>query len=119
MLGGKYDAGVKGSVLMVVGKKKGKTDRFTFRFDDTFTSYDMRKVEDVQSSDLNFVVTDAGVCVFLDEEHDCIELFSTKKGSAQVKTVTDKVIGGDMRLFKRGAQVLVARGNRIFTMRMM
>lgn len=118
VLGGKWDVGLKGGVLMLVGLKGGKTDRLVFRFDNNFASYDVRVVEDIQSGDLNFVVTDAGVCVLLDEDNDCIELFSTKKGSTQVKTVTDNVLGGDMRLFKRGAQVLVARGDRVYTMRM-
>jgi hypothetical protein len=117
VLGGKYDEGSKGGVLMVTAIKKGKTDRLAFRFDDSFTSYDVRTVTDITTGDLNFVVTDAGVCILLDADNDCIELSSTKKGSTQVKTMTDSVIGG-VRLFKRGAQVLVARGDRVFTMRM-
>jgi hypothetical protein len=118
VLGGKYDEGSKGGVLMVTAIKKGKTDRLAFRFDDTFASYDVRKAEDITSGDLNFVVTDAGICILLDGDHDHIELSSTRKGSTQVKTVSDGLIGGDMRLFKRGAQVLVARGNKVYTMRM-
>jgi hypothetical protein len=118
ILGGQYDEGVKGGVLMIIGVKGGKTDRLAFRFDDTFSSYDMRTVADVQSGDLNFVVTDKGICILLDADHDCLELSSVRKGSTAVKTITDKAIGGDMRLFKRGAQVLVAQGNRVFTMTM-
>jgi len=118
VLGGKYDEGIKGGVLMITATKKGKVDRLVFRFDSTFSTYDVRKVEDIQSADLNFIVTDAGVCILLDGDNDCIELSSTKMGSTQVKTVTDSVIGGDMRLFKRGTQVLVARADRVYTMRM-
>jgi len=118
VLDGKWDEGARGGVLMVIATKKGKTDRLAFRFDPSFMSYDMRKVENIQSGDLNFVVTDAGVCVLLDGDNDCIELSATKKGSTQVKTVTDVVIGGDMRLFKRGAQVLVARGSTVYAMKM-
>ncbi len=118
VLDGKWDEGARGGVLMVIATKKGKTDRLAFRFDPSFMSYDLRKVEDIQSGDLNFVVTDAGVCVLLDGDNDCIELSATKKGSTQVKTITDAVIGGDMRLFKRGAQVLVARGIAVFAMKM-
>jgi len=118
VLGGKWDEGAKGGVLMLVGTKKGKTDRMIFRFDETFASYDIRTVANVQSGDLNFIVTDAGVCILLDGDNDCLELSSTKKDATQVKTVTDAVIGGDMRLYKRGAQVLVARGEHLYTMRM-
>ena len=118
ILGGKYDEGDKGGVLMFVGVKKGQTDRLVFRFDDTFSTYDLRTVADVLSSDLNFIVTDAGVCVLLDETNDCLELISVRKGSTQMKTITDNLIGGDMRLFKSGAQVLVARGDKVYQMRM-
>lgn len=57
------------------------------------------------------------MCICLDED-DKLELSSVTKGSSSVKTVTDKVLGGDLRLFKRGGQVLVSRGDKVFTMRM-
>lgn len=115
----KYDAGAKGGVLMVIARtKKGTYDRLVFRFDTTFQTYDMRKVEDIgTSAGLNFVVTDAGVCICLDED-DKLELTSANKGSTQMKTIEDKVLGGDLRLFKRGSQVLMARGDKVFTMKM-
>lgn len=115
----KYDAGTKGGVLMVVARtKKGTFDRLVFRFDPTFQTYDLRKVEDIGASQgLNFVVTDAGVCICLNED-DKLELTSVSKGSTQMKTVEDQVLGGDLRLFKRGGQVLMARGDKVFTMRM-
>lgn len=115
----KYDAGAKGGVLMVIARtKKGTYDRLVFRFDTAFQTYDMRKVEDIgTSAGLNFVVTDAGVCICLDED-DKLELTSANKGSTQMKTIEDKVLGGDLRLFKRGSQVLMARGDKVFTMKM-
>lgn len=119
VLDAKFDTGAKGGVLMVIGHTaKGTYDRLVFRFDATFQSYDVRKVEDIgTSSGLNFVVTDAGVCICLNED-DKLELTSVSKGSNSMKVVEDTVLGGDMRLFKRGAQVLVARGDKVFTMRM-
>jgi len=117
VLDAKFDVGNKGGVLMVLGMKGGNYDRIVFRFADKYTTYDVRTVSDVGQVGLNFVVTDAGVCVCLNED-DKIELSSVRKGSTAVKTVTDNVLGGDMRLFKRGAEVLVARGDRVYTMRM-
>ena len=119
VLDARYDAGAKGGVLMVVGRtQKGTFDRLVFRFDATFTTYDVRKVEDIGTPQgLNFVVTDAGVCICLNED-DKLELTSVHMGSTQVKTVEDKVLGGDLRLSKRGAQVLMSKGNQLFTMRM-
>lgn len=118
VLEAKYDAGAQGGVLMVIGvTAKGQYDRLVFRFDSRFHVYDVRLVEDVGQAGLNFAVTDAGVCVVLNED-DKIELSSTRIGSSTVKNVTDNVLGGDMRLFKRGAEILVAKGQRIYTMRM-
>lgn len=118
ILDARYDAGVKGGVLMAIGRTaKGTFDRLVFRFDTAFQSYDLRKVEDITPQGLNFVVTDAGVCICLNED-DKLELTSVAKGSTQVKTVEDKALGGDLRLFKRGAQVLAARGDRLYTMKM-
>lgn len=115
----KYDAGAKGGVLMVVGRTtQGTYDRLVFRFDDAFGSYDVRKVQDIGTPQgLNFVVTDAGVCICLDED-DKLELSSVAKGSTSIKTIADQVLGGDLRLFKRGGQVLMARGDKVFSMRM-
>ena len=118
VLDARYDAGIKGGVLMVVGRtKSGTYDRLIFRFNADFTFYDMRKVSDVGPVGLNFVVTDAGVCVCLDEE-DKLELSSITTGSTSIKTVTDNVLGGDLRLFKHGAQVLASRGNALYSMRL-
>jgi len=111
------DAKFDGGVLMVLGEKKGRYDRFVFRFDPTHTSYDTRKVEDVQPEGLNFVVLDTGVCVCLTEEEK-LELFSARKGSQAIKTVEDPVLGGDMKLSKKGGTVLFARGEKVYSMRL-
>jgi len=115
----RYDAGAKGGVLMVVGRTpKGIFDRLVFRFDGMFQTYDVRKVEDIGTPQgLNFVVTDAGMCICMDED-DKLELTSVNMGSSSVKTITDKMLGGDLRLFKRGGQVFMSRGDKVFSMRM-
>jgi hypothetical protein len=103
---------------MVVGRTpKGIFDRLVFRFDSTFQTYDVRKVDDITPQGLNFVVTDAGVCLCLDED-DKLELTSVHMGSTAMKTIDDKMLGGDLRLYKRGSQVLAVRGDRLYTMRM-
>lgn len=106
-----------GGVLMVLAAEKGTYHRFVFRFDDRYATYDVRKVEDVSPTDLNFITLDSGVCVCVNEEEN-LELFSCKKGSQSVKTVDDPVLGGDMRLAKDGGTLLFYRGNKIYSMRM-
>jgi len=107
----------EGGVLMVLAAEKGTYHRFVFRFDTDYTSYDLRKVEDVSPTDLNFVVLDSGVCACVNEDEE-MELFSVKKGSKTIKTISDPVLGGDMRLAKDGGTVLFYRGNKVYKMRM-
>jgi len=109
----KFDSGV----LMVVAAEKGKYHRFVFRFDKDYASYDVRKVEDVTATGLNFVTLDSGVCVCLNEDEQ-IELFSSRKGSTSVKTIEDPVLGGDMRLVKNQGQLQFFRGNKLYRMKM-
>lgn len=102
-----------GGVLMVVGEKKGQYDRFVFRFDPQDYSYDVRVVEDIQPSGLNFVVLPTGVCVCLNEDTN-LELCAARKTSTSVKEVKDPILTGDMRLYKRRNQLLIVRGDKFW-----
>jgi hypothetical protein len=104
-----------GGVLMVLAAKDGTYHRFVFRFDGRYETYDLRKVEDVTPTDLNFVVLDSGVCICLNEDEE-LELFSSKKGSTTIKTIKDPMLGGDMRLLKQGGRVLFHRGRKLYGM---
>lgn len=114
----KYEGGIKGGVLVVKARSKnGQYDRLMFRFDTTFSTYDVRKTEDVDSaSSINFVVTDAGVCILLNED-DKLELSSTHMGSTQTKVVEDKALAGS-RIYRQGTQVLLAKGDRLYAMKL-
>ncbi|HZS07368.1 MAG TPA: hypothetical protein VFD58_21205 [Blastocatellia bacterium] len=100
------------NVLMVVAAKGGTFDKFIYRFTDDFDAYDLRVISDVTLTGINFVVLDSGVCLHL-TDRDELELFSRRKGSADMKVISDPAIRGDVRLFHSGAQALVARGNKL------
>ena len=106
-----------GGVLMVLAVEKGTYHRYVFRFDEDYVTYDVRKVEDVSATGLNFVTLDSGICVCLNEEEQ-IEVFSSRKGSKSLKTIEDPILGGDMRLLKHHGQVRFYRGNKLYGMRM-
>ncbi len=98
------DAKFEGGVLMVVGALHGKYDRLVFRFPQdwlgqNYTAYDLRKVEGITPTGLNFITLASGVCVCLTED-ETIEAFSAKPGSAGIKVVDDPALGSDMRLHK-------------------
>lgn len=111
----KFDSGV---LMVLCATRKGQYDRLVFRFDtDNYVTYDVRKVEDVTPTGLNFVVLDSGVvlCVTEDEK---VELTSARRGSSSLKLIDDPAIGGDMRLVKLGGRGGFVRGNKVFNMRM-
>ena len=111
------DAKFDNNVLMIIGVKKGKYDRFVIRFSSSFTSYDVRIVKDIVYSGLNFVVLENGVSTCITEEEK-LELFLNKKDSSQIKVVEDNVISGDMKLLKKGTNVMFSRGNKIYNLKM-
>lgn len=112
------DARLERNVLVVVGARDGRFDKLVFRFAEDFGGYDARLAPDVSSADINFTVLDSGVVLHLTDE-GALELFSRRKGSADLKTFPAPALGGDARLFHHGAQALVARGRQLykFTMR--
>ena len=111
------DAKYDNNVLMVVGSKNGQYDRIICRFDDRYSAYDFRLVEDITPTGLNFVVLDSGVCICMTEDEK-LELFSNRKGSKGIKVVDDPTLSGDMRLMKRPAGVVFPRGSKIYSMKM-
>jgi len=109
----KFDRGV----LMVIGVKQGQYDRLVFRFAHSYDAYDVRMIEDVGATGLNFVSLDSGVCVCMTEEEK-LELFSARRGSTAVKVIDDPVLGGDMHLYRQGGRIVFPRGSQVYAMRM-
>ena len=100
------------NVLMVIGVKKGKYDRFVF----DVASGAIRTVKDVSNAGLNFTVLDNGICVCIDEQ-ERVEIFHKRKIN-QLKVVDDPAIHGGMRLFTDGGKVLFADGRDLFSFTM-
>jgi serine/threonine protein kinase len=110
----KFDHGV----LMVVGvDSSGRYDRFVFRFAADYATYDVRKEEDIAYVGLNFVVLDTGVCVHIDED-ERVNLFRAAKDHKQLTIIEDPAIKSDMRLHRWGAQIVVSRGHKLYTLKM-
>ena len=109
------DAKYSNKVLMIIGQKKGKYDKFIFIFDSSHHSYDLSIKNDIVYSGLNFVVLDNGICVHINEDEN-IELFVNKLGVTDTKVVDDTSIDGNMILYKNGNQVLFAKDNTVYKM---
>lgn len=107
------DAKFESNVLMVLANdKEGQATRYVFRFAADYGSYDMRAVENVAATGLNFTVIDKGICICLTED-ERIEIFSNGKGSPHLKVISDPAIKGNMRLCHSGPQTRFALGPKL------
>ena len=111
------EAKYRDNVLMVIASKKGKYDKFILKFDDKFSSYSLRKVDDISYVGINFAVLDNGLVVHINENEE-LEIFSNKKDSGTVKVIDHDIIQGDMKLFSDGVQVMFSKGKKLYKLRM-
>lgn len=112
------DAKYEGNVLMIIGfqKESGQYDRFIYRFSSDWKSHDLRKIEDISPTGINFTVLGNGITISLTEEEK-IEVFSSKKNRTDVKSVEDPAIESDMRLCNIGNEARFAHGNKLYSIK--
>jgi serine/threonine protein kinase len=110
------DAKFENGVLMVVGHKLGKYDRFVFRFDENW-EYDVRIIQNISYSGLNFTVLENGICICI-TENELVEIFSNKRNSTAITSIDDSGIDSSMKLFHKGTKVMFAKGNKLHSMTM-
>lgn len=111
------DAKYENNILMVIGFENGKYDRFTIRFDSTFSSYDTRVTEDVVYYGLNFAVLDNGICVQINEDENLV-LMRNVKDDNRITVVDDDAINSDMKLFSDGDRAVIGRGEKLYSLTM-
>lgn len=107
------DAKFINKVLMVITEKDSKYNRLVFRLNNDYNSYDIRTIENITYTGLNFTVADHGVCVCINEDEK-IEIFSNKKGSSQIKILEDPEIDNAWKLFHDGSSILFANGKKLY-----
>lgn len=107
------NAKFSGGVLMTIISKNGKDHRQVFRFAEDRT-YDYRIIENIDSSELNFITLSNGVCLVITDEEK-LEAFSTKKGSVGVKVIDDPAIGHDIRLLVVRDKAAFEKNGKIFS----
>lgn len=109
------EAKYEGNVLMIVAvdRESGQYDRFVYRFSSDWQSHDLRKIENISPTGINFTVLENGIVICLNEDEK-IEIFSSKKDKPDVKLVDDTAIESDMRLFHVGNEARFARGKKMY-----
>jgi hypothetical protein len=107
------DARLYRNVLLVVVAKGGRYDKHFYRFAADFSSYDVRVIQDVTSTSINFTVLDSGLVLHLTDD-DTLEVFSKTQNSMSVRSIQDQSLQGDVRLFHTGSQALIARERKLY-----
>jgi hypothetical protein len=112
------DAKYENNVLAVVGvDRKGKYNRFVFRFSPDYAQHDCKVFKDIQHTGLNFTVADQGACVFINEEEK-VEVWSNIYNRGTIQVLDDPAIQGDMTLCHIGSKILFAKGNELSSITM-
>jgi len=106
------NARVERNVLIVVGIKQGRYDKFVFRFARDFSSHDLRIISDTSSIDINFTVLDTGVALHLVDDNK-LEVFLSSQNSPGLRTFQDALLETDVRLLHSGKQALIAHGRKL------
>jgi hypothetical protein len=95
------------NIVVVLGEKGGKFDRFIIIYDKAFTTCDVRKVDDVTYDTINFTVMDNGLCILLASDTE-LELFAT---ASQCETLSNPPFDATMRLFSTSDGIFFINGN--------
>jgi serine/threonine protein kinase len=111
------DAKYDNHILIIIGNKKGKYDRFVFKLDSGFKNYELRKVKNISYQGINFVTLDNGVVICINEEED-IEIFSNRIGENSLKVINNNAINGNMKLYRKGTSVIFSEGHNLYRMTM-
>jgi len=97
------------NIIVVLGEKSGQYDRFIIVFDKHYTKSDIRKVDDVAYSEINFTTLDSGLCLLLASPAE-LELFST---ATQCEVINDPPFDSTMKLFSTSDGAFFINGNSI------
>jgi hypothetical protein len=111
------DAKYRDNVLIVIARQKGKYDKFILKFNSKFSSYSLRKIDDISYCGINFTVLDNGVVVHINENEE-IEIFFNKEDSNTLKVIDSPLISGDMKLFNDGNHVIFSKGKKLYKLKM-
>lgn len=111
------DAKLERNVLMVMVARAGRYDKVIYRFSENFSEYDVRVINDVMTTSIDFTVLDNGIVLHLVEDNK-LEVFSKARGAANIRLVSDPVLEGDVRLFHTGTQALIARGSKLYKIKL-
>ena len=107
------DAKCDRNVCVILAEKAGKYDKFVLVFAKDYSGYDVRVVKDVSVNNINFTVTEKGLCLLINEDGD-LELFFTNNN---IQVIKNPPIDISMKLISFGSEVLFINGNSLFSIK--
>jgi serine/threonine protein kinase len=99
------DAKYMNRILVVIGQKNGKYDRFIYLARPDNYKFSLFNHEtNISYHGINFTVLDNGVAVMIDENEDILVFTSQQLNT--FKKIKDPIISGDMALYNNGTEIL-------------
>lgn len=104
-------------ICMLTGHKGSVYSKIILRFDETYSKYDIRIIDNIEYSNINFTTLENGVCVSINDD-DSLEVFAHHLTNNRVIGYKDPSINSSMTLCKDGARVMFFKGNKLYSMKM-
>lgn len=103
------DAKSERTVTVIIGEKNGKYDRFVIVFTKDYSSFDVRKIDDIAYDTINFTTMENGLCALLSSPTE-LELFVN---NSKIEVLNDPPIDSSMKLFNTSDGIFFINGNTI------
>jgi len=102
------------NVLVIIGEKSGKYNRFVIVFDSKYKKYTIRITEDISYQGINFTKIPGKVGILLSKD-DEVEIFMD---NSAVKTVSNPPFDAGMKLFNSREKVFFINGSEVYQVEM-
>ncbi|KKM20096.1 hypothetical protein LCGC14_1649010 [marine sediment metagenome] len=110
------DARYENQVLVLTTHKK-TYHRVIIRRELYKDKYDIRFIDDIDYTPINFVTLDSGVVIMIHDD-DSIELFTNTPNNSKSKLFTKSGLNSSMRLCRDRNDVMVISGNEVYKIKM-
>ncbi len=113
IIDGKHD----NRVCILTGHRGSVYSKIILRFDETYSKYDVRIIDNIDYSNINFVTLENGICISINDD-DSLEVFTHHLTNKKVIEYRDPSINSSMTLCKDGTKVMFFQGNKLYSIKM-
>lgn len=95
--------------------KNGKYYLMILNFDDQFSNYSVRLIEDINIPLINITVLDNGIVIMFNDEK--LEIFSNNINNQNIKSFDDSQIDSSMKLCNDGSKTMFYKGKKLYSIK--